>query len=293
MPIWCTRFGSLNEDRGPWREASADSVLERMTTISPSFREAGAGPGVVCLHANASSSSQWRGLMDMLAPSYRVFAADSYGAGKSPPYVDGVIRLGHEVALLEPVFARAGRPFSLVGHSYGAAVVGLAATMQPERFTAVVLAEPGYRKLLPQIQADQAQYSQNQIHSMMRRAFNKQHNLESALHIYAEWVRTGSWDQMDAVSKQSLMDNGKAMIAYTAHGEAPEFTCETAKRITMPMLVVYGEESPPNNRIISGTLAECAANAKRGVIPTAMHAMHRQNPEAFNKAVLEFLAAAK
>lgn len=33
----------------------------------PFFREAGAGPGVVCLHANASTSSQWRALMDRLA----------------------------------------------------------------------------------------------------------------------------------------------------------------------------------------------------------------------------------
>ena len=31
------------------------------------FREAGAGPGVVCVHCNASSSAQWHGLMDRLA----------------------------------------------------------------------------------------------------------------------------------------------------------------------------------------------------------------------------------
>ena len=30
--------------------------------MTPFFREAGAGPGVVCLHANASTSGQWRGL---------------------------------------------------------------------------------------------------------------------------------------------------------------------------------------------------------------------------------------
>lgn len=36
-----------------------------MSTLFPSFREAGAGPGVVCLHADAGSSSQWRGLMEM------------------------------------------------------------------------------------------------------------------------------------------------------------------------------------------------------------------------------------
>ena len=49
------------------------------------FRELGTGPGVVCVHANASSSGQWRALMESLAPKFHVLAADSYGAGKSPP----------------------------------------------------------------------------------------------------------------------------------------------------------------------------------------------------------------
>src|SRR5262245_3906405 len=57
--------------------------------VTAFFREAGAGPGVVCLHSNASSSSQWRGLMDLLAPKFLVLAADSYGAGKSPAWPAG------------------------------------------------------------------------------------------------------------------------------------------------------------------------------------------------------------
>jgi hypothetical protein len=32
------------------------------------FREAGTGPGVVCVHCNVSSISQWRGLMNRLNP---------------------------------------------------------------------------------------------------------------------------------------------------------------------------------------------------------------------------------
>ena len=65
-----------------------------MSTVVPYFREAGAGPSVVCLHANASSSSQWRGLMEMLAADYHVLAPDSYGAGKGPAWpTDKVVRL--------------------------------------------------------------------------------------------------------------------------------------------------------------------------------------------------------
>lgn len=44
----------------------------------PFIREAGFGPAcVVCLHSNASSSAQWRGLMDRLSDRFRVIAVDS------------------------------------------------------------------------------------------------------------------------------------------------------------------------------------------------------------------------
>ena len=68
----------------------------------PYYREAGGGPGVVCIHSNASNSAQWRGLMERLAPRVHVFAADSYGAGKSPAWTaQRTIMLGDEVVSLE------------------------------------------------------------------------------------------------------------------------------------------------------------------------------------------------
>src|SRR4051812_39493513 len=109
----------------------------------PFFREAGSGTGVVCLHANASSSGQWRGLMERLAPSHRVLAPDLYDAGKGPRWPsDSVIRLRDEVAMIEPVLQKAGAPLVLVGHSYGAAVALLAALMNPGRVRALALYEP-------------------------------------------------------------------------------------------------------------------------------------------------------
>lgn len=86
-----------------------------MQHLMPFFREAGAGPGVVCMHSNASSSSQWRGLMERLAPKFRVLAPDSYGAGKSPAWpTDRPVSLHDEAGLLEPIFALAGEPMALV-----------------------------------------------------------------------------------------------------------------------------------------------------------------------------------
>ena len=94
-----------------------------MHPASTFFRETGDGPGVVCLHANASSSSQWRALAGLLEPRHRVLAPDAYGAGRGPAWpADRHVGLHDEAALLDPVFARAGTPFALIGHSYGAAV---------------------------------------------------------------------------------------------------------------------------------------------------------------------------
>jgi len=87
--------------------------------------------------------------MESLAPRFHVLAADSYGAGKSPEWpTDRPIWLQDEVALLEPVFDHAGDPFSLVAHSYGAAVALLAAASQPHRIRAMAVYEPTLFSLL-------------------------------------------------------------------------------------------------------------------------------------------------
>ena len=109
----------------------------------PFFREVGSGPGVVCLHANASNSSQWRALMDRLAPKFHVLAPDLYGAGQNCHWpTDRSVTLRDEVQLLEPIFARAREPFALVGHSYGAAVALMAALAQQDHIGALALYEP-------------------------------------------------------------------------------------------------------------------------------------------------------
>ncbi|MDX1404680.1 MAG: alpha/beta hydrolase [Woeseiaceae bacterium] len=114
-----------------------------MQTPSAFYREAGSGPGVLCLHANASSSSQWRSLMDKLAPRFRVVAVDLYGAGKSPRRPDYLkARLLDEVQLIEPVLDRLHGDVILIGHSYGAAVALIAALNHRDRVRSLILYEP-------------------------------------------------------------------------------------------------------------------------------------------------------
>ena len=106
-------------------------------------REAGAGVPLVCIHASASSSSQWRPLMDRLAGRFRTLAVDLYGSGKSPDWpADRPLTLADEVVLLEPIFGSVGDRFHLVGHSYGGAVALKAALAGPRRLRSLILFEP-------------------------------------------------------------------------------------------------------------------------------------------------------
>ena len=114
-----------------------------MQAAMPFIREDGSGLAVLCLHSNASTSSQWRALAGLLADRHRVIAVDGYGAGKSPEWPDDRgLRLADEVELAASAIALAGERFDLVGHSYGAAVAVKLALLHPARVRSLILYEP-------------------------------------------------------------------------------------------------------------------------------------------------------
>jgi pimeloyl-ACP methyl ester carboxylesterase len=110
---------------------------------TPYFREAGSGTSVVCIHSSASSSGQWRTLMERLADRFRVIAVDLYGSGKTAAWPQGQpMHLDDEVALLSSVFRAAGDRFHLIGHSFGGAIALKAALANRDRVLSLVLYEP-------------------------------------------------------------------------------------------------------------------------------------------------------
>jgi pimeloyl-ACP methyl ester carboxylesterase len=120
-----------------------------MQPQAPYFREAGSGTAVICIHSGASSSGQWRALMERLADRFRVIAVDLYGSGKTTAWPqDQPMHLDDELALLSSVFRAAGDRFHLVGHSFGGAVALKAALTDPDRLLSLVVYEPVLFSLL-------------------------------------------------------------------------------------------------------------------------------------------------
>ena len=263
-----------------------------MQQPEPYCRESGIGPGVVCLHSNASSSAQWRGLLDVLAPRFHAFAPDSYGAGKSPQWPsDRVIQLADEVALIEPVLARAGSPLCLVGHSYGAAVALIAALANPGRVRALALYEPTLFALV-----DAESPPPNEADGIRRAVADASSALDAgnpdaaAQHFIDYWMGPGSWAQTPAQRKAPIAEAVRDVRRW-AHALLTEPTPLAAFRsIQVPVLCMVGKRSTASARAVARLLAATLPQVEVLEFDTLGHMGPVTHPEPVNEAIAAFLA---
>ena len=258
---------------------------------APFFREAGAGPGVVCLHSNASNSGQWRALMDHLAPRFHVLAADSYGAGKSPPWpTDRTVWLRDEVALLEPVFAAAGDPFSLVGHSYGGAIALVAAVAQPHRVRSLVLYEP---TLFSLVEAQSPPPNDvDGIRDAVARAcaaLDAGDAGRAAQAFIDFWMGAGSWDRTPEPRKAPIAAS-IAKVGQWARALLGEPTpLQAFAQLDIPVLYLTGQDSPASSLSVARLLTAVLPRVEVIEFEGLGHMGPITHPEVVNPAIARFL----
>jgi pimeloyl-ACP methyl ester carboxylesterase len=257
----------------------------------PYVREAGSGGAVVCLHANASTSGQWRGLMDLLAPKFRVLAPDSYGAGKSADWPsDRVIRLRDEVEFIEPLLARAGSPLVLVGHSYGAAVALIAALEDPGRVRAMALYEP---TLFSLIDAEApAPNLADGIRSAVARSTRAldRGDADAAAEAFIDyWMGAGSWRRTPPLRKPAIAAS-VVNVRRWAHALTTEPTPLAAFRaLDVPVLYMVGKRSTASARGVAQLLTQALPRVEVVEFDALGHMGPITHPEPVNEAIAGFL----
>lgn len=262
-----------------------------MPDLQPFVREAGAGPAVVCIHANASTPGQWRGLMELLARSHHVLAPDSYGSGKTADWPsDRVIRLQDEIDLLELVFARAGESFTLVGHSYGAAIALLAALRYPRRVRALVLYEPTLFAVV-----DARQSPPNGVDGIRNAVLAAGAALDAgdqdlaARHFIDFWMGTGSWEATPAPRKPPIAGS-VVNVRRWSHALFTEPTpVEAFAALDVPVLYMVGEDSPESAHAVSHVLLPVLSRVEVIRFPGLGHMAPLTHPEVVNAEIARFL----
>ena len=265
-----------------------------MTTAVPYFREVGTGPGVVCLHSNASSSAQWHALMNSLAPTHHVLAPDLYGAGKSPDWhSDRVISLDDEAALIEPVLQRAGSPFVLVGHSHGAALALRFAEQDPGRVRALVLYEP---TLFSLIEADgpapnEADGIRDAV-TAAARALDAGDADAAAGHFIDYWTGPGGWAATPKARRPPIAASVRSVRRW-AHALMTESTPLAAfGALRLPVLLMTGDRSTAAAHGVARRLTCVLPNVTRIEFPGLGHMGPIAHAQVVNAEIERFLRAA-
>ena len=222
-----------------------------------------------------------------------MFAVDSYGAGKSPEWPsERVISLRDEVALIEPVLAKAGAPLVLVGHSYGAAVALIAALDRPERVRGLALYEPTLFSLIeaegpPPNDADGIR---NAV-AAAAAALDAGDRNAAAEQFIDYWMGPGSWRGTPEKRQQAIAASG-VNVRRWKHALFTEPTPLAAfAALDVPVLYMTGARSTASARGVARLLCATLPRVERLELADAGHMGPITHAGPVNDAIARFLAS--
>ena len=229
--------------------------------------------------------------MELLAPRFHVLAADAYGAGKSPAWpADRAMTLHDEMALLEPVLERAGRRFSLVGHSYGGALALVVALARPERVRCLALYEPTLFSLVEQVGG-----APNDVDGIRRAVADCAGLLRSgdgsgaARRFIDFWMGEGSFERMPERSRAVIAESVRNVEGWK-HALFEEPTPADAFRaLQAPVLLLVGARSPLSSRAVAERLGRLLPRFERIDLEGLGHMAPVTHADAVNARLAAFL----
>ena len=253
------------------------------------YEDQGNGVPVVFSHGGASDIRYWEPQREAFAARYRFVAYSRrfHGGGPWPATGDNSAE-AHTADLLDVIRRLDAGPAHLVGFS--TAIALRAALREPGLIRSLTIIEPNVPWLLdgnPEGEATLAWWrSEND-----RVRTEAQGDPERRARLWFELVNNrgpGTFDAQPAVLRRMWLDN---FDPPRPTAPAPEpVTCAQLGAITTPTLVIGAEFGMPYSRRIVDELAGCVPGSRLLVIPGVTHFMSYQDPDAFNDAVLEFIA---
>jgi pimeloyl-ACP methyl ester carboxylesterase len=254
------------------------------------FREEGSGSTVVCVHSSASSSGQWRSLMDALSDRYRVVAMDLYGYGKSPAWPGArELLLDDEVALMAPILKNAGK-FHLIGHSYGGLIALKLALDDPARIASLTLYEPTcFFLLFVNDSNDQAGREILAIRDETNHLVDIGDLDLAAERFFDYWMGPGAWSKTPEASRSSIVKRMKKVRSEWTTAFDKPLPSARISALPMSVLLLTGARSTAAARGVVRLLHGLLPQAKVVELPGLGHMGPVTHPEKVNPAIVAFL----
>jgi pimeloyl-ACP methyl ester carboxylesterase len=250
------------------------------------YEISGEGYPLILLHAGIGDSRMWDDQFFIFAQQYRTIRYDARGYGKTE-MVAG--RYAHPDDLFGLMAFLGIERAYLLGCSMGGSAIIDFTLEHPEKVGALIAVASS----LSGFELDSGSPAQR---AAMQAAYQQGDLAECAEIMTPIWVdgpQRGP-DQVSAAIRQKVRE----MMLITLQvpddlgeeqaAEAPALNQLGA--IRTPTLVIYGDRDQPDILSIAGLLSARIPGARRVVMPGTAHLPQMEQPEAFNRIVLDFLA---
>ena len=258
------------------------------------YIEEGKGDLVVLVHGTLGDYRSWELQMNEFAGSYRTVSysrryhfpnqcngneSDYSAVLHGDDLAELVTRLGFDSA-------------HIVGTSYGAYTALLMAARHPEKVRSLVLGDPPVFSLIeddPEGRGLKDRFMEKVWEPAGK--LMQEGNKAEGIKIFVEGVvEEGAFDQFPPDVRGLIMDNACEFRVETSSPNFwTPFTCRDAQGITTPTLLLTGDKSLRMFHLVVDRLGQCLPNNQSVRVPDTTHEVPADNPEAYNKIVLEFL----
>ncbi len=270
----------------------ADAKPAEVNGTTLAFVERGTGgTPLVFVHGSGADLRTWGYQLLHFSQSRRTFVYSRRFHHPNPPPVpsDTYTPGQHAEDLAAFIGGPAGGKADVVASSYGAVVALLTARDHPSRIRRMVVVEPVILSMLPAQSTGAPATAAFERARAQLLAGDTEPSMRTFL---SALVAPGAYEMMPATTRAMLGDN-LAELTLEARaplpGMSPRFTCDDARGVRVPTLLLEGAQSAVFLRDIAREIAACLPGIERGTIAGAAHALHAQQVRAFNQAVEAFL----
>lgn len=253
------------------------------------YLEGGNGPTVVLVHGAFNDYRYWTPQFSSLTANYRLIAVSL--RHHYPERWDGK---GDDYSLkthsedLAAFIERLGvGPVFLVAHSRGGSVALQTVKLRPDLVRKLVVMEPGSFAMLPKPPGTAGPDPRPARIKATANLFEKG-DIEGGLEFYIDAVfGAGAWKRRSEEVRQFTRDSAWTVVAMA--NDIDTVTCADLRNMTMPVLLVGSDKGPRIFASILNEVERCLPSNARVTIPNAAHPMNRDNPAAFDRALIDFL----
>ncbi len=267
----------------------------RVRGVELHYIEQGQGEPLILLHGGQGDYRSWEYQIIAFSQQYRVI---SYSRRYHYPNGNPLTATNHSAYIDADDLAAFIRNLKLdrvhlVGASAGALTALVLAVQHPEMVRSLVLAEPPIHRWIKDSPDDAGVYRDfmTVIQEPVSKAF-KEGDDKEAMRIFVDGMSgTRGFENLPPERVAAIMQNARAMKATAVSSNLhPTLPKEEVGRLKLPVLIVAGQNTIKIHELVNEELARLLPRAERVTISKAGHGSARENPLAFNEAVLKFLS---